>query len=502
MKSYNTNARLGYTMYIFPLLNNWRKKMHFSIDDVYNIGFDVMEKVFKQKLPSLGFSIREPQLEMAEEILDLVAKKQKCLVIEAGVGTGKSYGYLIPLLILHNRSRSKFSIIISTGTISLQEQVIRDLYTLKEMLSIQFDIVLAKGQTHFLCLNRLSNHFANQKHPDWANNLKEYSEFGDRAELEKGVKDIAAIWEKINIKNCSFNKCNYFSQCDYISLRDNMRKKGSIIVTNHDQLLANARNLKSYKKPLFSEDTEIIVVDEAHNLEEKARNALKESWSLRNINALLRAAYQYLQSSDNYKEINQQKSKIDKLVKSLFQIIYLHCLEIATKQAIEGHDTQRFSLPPLQQPLLEELVDELESFNTSLQLLDVVNENFNNTIDSFDDLISFLESMYSDDSKIFWIEGDMLGTEKISLNSVPKEMNEIISSYFFSDKSPTMILTSATISQPGPTSFEKYEYFFNTLGIDFMNHKKLAYSDPKKSPFNYKKMHSCIFPLEYLFRIK
>ncbi|MCZ8542345.1 hypothetical protein [Psychrobacillus psychrodurans] len=101
--------------------------MHLTREDIDNISFEVIEKVFKKKLPLLGLSVREPQLEMADEILGMVKNRSKCLIVEAGVGTGKSYGYLIPLLTLQKIDRYGFSIIISTGTISLQEQLIKDL---------------------------------------------------------------------------------------------------------------------------------------------------------------------------------------------------------------------------------------------------------------------------------------------------------------------------------------------------------------------------------------
>lgn len=97
--------------------------MNFVEEEINHIREIVIDQIFKTRLPSLGFHVRQPQLEMANDILDMVKNKNKCLVVEAGVGTGKSFAYLIPLLILQINDPKGFSIILSTGTISLQEQL-------------------------------------------------------------------------------------------------------------------------------------------------------------------------------------------------------------------------------------------------------------------------------------------------------------------------------------------------------------------------------------------
>lgn len=458
--------------------------MRFTREDIDNINFDVIEKVFKKKLPSLGFNIRQPQLEMANEILEMVKNRKKCLVVEAGVGTGKSFGYLIPLLVLQNRDRYGFSIIVSTGTISLQEQLIKDLSYLKQSLNLSTNVVLAKGNTHFLCLDRLSKQFSKVDKPSWIEELKDYSEYGDRAELENLIPQIDNIWGNINVQNCKFRGCNFYDQCGHIRLREVRKKSNSVIVTNHDQLIANAK-AQERGKSLFPSDTEMIVVDEAHNLEEKARNSLSLSWNLNSINSLLRAADKYLQRSDDYKGVSNSKKKTQKSLNQLFHILQSYCNSEARKNEKYGNDTQKYEFPFLEKALLEELKKELKSYSVYLQLLEDSNDELDNVIDLLEELISFFETLYIDVNKIFWLE--MKGTDgkNISLNSVPKEMDEIIHSYFFSKSKAPMILTSGTISQQGGDAYQRYEYLLKTLGIDLLRESELALSAPKISPFNY-----------------
>jgi ATP-dependent DNA helicase DinG len=460
--------------------------MHLTKDDIDNIEFEVIQKIFKEKLLSLGFKVREPQLEMAKEILEMFKNGNKCLIVEAGVGTGKSFGYLIPLLVLQKYDRFGFSIVISTGTISLQEQLIKDIYFLIDKLNLQTNVVLAKGKTHFLCQDRLEKHYGSNNLPKWATHWKDYSAFGDRADLNDIISDIDSIWDNINVQDCKFRRCRYYDECKFIKLRQNMRQNNSIIVTNHDQLIANAKLIEDYRKPLFPDDTEIIVVDEAHNLEEKARNALTESWSKYKTSSLLRKADIYLRKYDNYKETKSRKERIEKLLDQLFQKLELHCNQEISKNEKLGQETQRFSLPTIEESFIEELVNELESYNISLQLLETQSEDFDETVYSIESLIDFIGSIIYDNNKVFWIETNNQGKSKISINSAPKKMNEIISNYFFSTRKPYMILTSATISQPGADIYDKYDYIITTLGIDSLTTKQLALSEPKLSPFNYK----------------
>src|SRR6476619_769937 len=75
---------------------------------------DLMREVVSQ-LP--GYEYRPQQVEMAAFIADSLSEGRHA-IIEAGAGSGKSFGYLIPIL------ESGKKAVISTGTIALQEQLL------------------------------------------------------------------------------------------------------------------------------------------------------------------------------------------------------------------------------------------------------------------------------------------------------------------------------------------------------------------------------------------
>ena len=99
-----------------------------------------------------GFERREGQIEMSREITQSIIDNRS-LVVEAEVGIGKSLAYLVPLVLQFFRERRQ--IIIATSTISLQEQLERDIKTVLEMIGVKTRIEVAKGMKNYICLKRL-----------------------------------------------------------------------------------------------------------------------------------------------------------------------------------------------------------------------------------------------------------------------------------------------------------------------------------------------------------
>ena len=98
-----------------------------------------------------NYEERQQQLEMAEAVANAIAGKHH-LVVEAGTGVGKSFGYLVPAILSlqenqESRTGGKRRIIVSTHTISLQEQLIeKDVPLLNSVIPLEFSAVLAKGR--------------------------------------------------------------------------------------------------------------------------------------------------------------------------------------------------------------------------------------------------------------------------------------------------------------------------------------------------------------------
>ncbi len=65
-----------------------------------------------------GLEIRAGQIEMADEICKVMTLKRP-LAVEAEVGIGKSFAYLVPALMQYKKEHRQ--IVIATSTIALQE---------------------------------------------------------------------------------------------------------------------------------------------------------------------------------------------------------------------------------------------------------------------------------------------------------------------------------------------------------------------------------------------
>ena len=89
---------------------------------------------FWDEAPQHGLETREGQQDMSFEIVDALINDQH-FAIEAGVGIGKSFGYLVPVLLYSKRMNKP--VIIATSTIALQEQLWRDVHAVMPLLAEQ-----------------------------------------------------------------------------------------------------------------------------------------------------------------------------------------------------------------------------------------------------------------------------------------------------------------------------------------------------------------------------
>ena len=108
------------------------------------------------------YELRPQQLDMAEAVAKALAERRHA-VIEAGTGVGKSFAYLVPAILAATQPRDDDDdgdavrhVVISTHTISLQEQLIRkDLPFLNSIIPREFSAILVKGRGNYLSRRRL-----------------------------------------------------------------------------------------------------------------------------------------------------------------------------------------------------------------------------------------------------------------------------------------------------------------------------------------------------------
>ena len=469
---------------------------------------EICDKVydfFVEYMKELGYEDRLGQQDMALDIAESIRDNQH-IIVEAGVGIGKSYAYLVPLL-LYNRIFEE-PIAISTSTISLQEQLMGDIKAVSNMMGYEPEVVLAKGMTHYICRKRAQQHI-NSLYLDDNEQWKKYSYIkkwminkGDRSELSDEVSE--EFWNKINVNECLYGKCNESNKCYFMNKRSSMANTNGIILCNHDLLVVDAQKKLKRERELLSSRIKFIVIDEAHNLEEKVRTALKSSWDYNRTVGTIKDSIYFLKKS--YKEVeNEYLENIENLVREVFINV--------SKQAnryIEEHEVNDVCRIEINIDYLKEKILHLSKYFKELNVkVSLVDNNLlinNATLEEEQmDIIEELKKgeeffgklAYKDIESLNWIEPRKMKCTYSNINicGCPKHMNKIIREMFFYNeneskdsmrKLPKVIMTSATLANNFQGDNEqRYEYIINNVGLPVDESTFL--SDPKESPFDYDK---------------
>lgn len=257
---------------------------------------------------STGFRTRRPQLQMIAAVAHALARVDApdeerasgahLAVIEAGTGTGKTVGYLLPALVLaHLRGRK---LIVSSSTVTLQEQLLhKDVPALACHLPFGITYTVAKGRRRFLCPARLAQRLeggavaevADEPEPQrageqddpaqaqqaraprplhWHRALREAFDTeqwsGDRDAWPGVIPQ--DVWASVTTdsQGCLGNRCPSYDRCPFYRARQ-QGKDADLIIANHDLVLAAAGMDAGSTLPDLREA--LVVFDEAHSLPSK-----------------------------------------------------------------------------------------------------------------------------------------------------------------------------------------------------------------------------------------
>ncbi|TMP82581.1 ATP-dependent helicase [Pseudoalteromonas phenolica] len=225
---------------------------------------------------------------MAEMVHAAIENKSQC-VVEAGTGTGKTFAYLIPVLLSDKKS------IITTGSKALQEQLYhRDLPQLAKILNKGRKVALLKGRANYLCTYRLEQHVAHvpTDDPDVMHQLAMVAKFasqtntGDLADCV-GIEEDAKVLPYVNstADNCLGKECPDYAEC-YIRKARIKAMEADIVVINHHLFFADM----AVKDSGFAElmpDADNYIFDEAHQIPEIASDYFGDSISTKQLVALI-----------------------------------------------------------------------------------------------------------------------------------------------------------------------------------------------------------------------
>lgn len=212
---------------------------------------------------------RDVQQRLAAQVSETIVARG-ALVAEAGTGVGKTFAYLVPLLLSGRRA------LVSTATKSLQDQLfLRDLPRLCEALGLPVTLALLKGRSSYLCLHRLQNARQGAELPDrWALRTlarveawAQATRSGDLAEID-GLDERSPVIPLVSSTrdNCLGSECPQFKACHVMQARREAMA-ADVVVVNHHLFFADMALRDSGVAELLP-TVDVAVFDEAHQLVE------------------------------------------------------------------------------------------------------------------------------------------------------------------------------------------------------------------------------------------
>lgn len=470
-----------------------------------------------------GFEYRKEQLIMAQTI-EKGINNNKPVVVEAGTGTGKTLAYLIPAIEWAIKNEKK--VIISTNTINLQEQLLnKDIPIAKKVIDGEFKYALVKGRGNYLCNRkyyniRMGGTETNEMSPSQKEDFKkilswaEETDTGDRAELLFEID--RSIWELFYSESdmCAGNKCPYSKECFFLKSREE-KQKADILITNHHLYFAD---LAIRKEIGFETDYSIlpeydlVVFDEAHNIENVARDyfsyqaseyAFKRAMhkiytKTKNKGAIVTAASEI--RKENISNISAILDTIEDIKNRHLDIYkkgidyFNHIKDIMSnnqtgvftlrvkKDEIKNHPffagLNNYKEPFLKAymeyiKIVRKMLKKLEDAEDKLGLIGDF-ERYINKLDAFFNNFYFIDK-FDDDEFIYWIEAKIKGNvSNAKLTATPltidKELQENLYAHL-----QNLIFTSATIAIG-----EDFKYFKDSIGLGNDTIDKVIHS-----PFDY-----------------
>ena len=246
------------------------------------------------------YEFRPEQLHMAEAVAAAFADG-KHLMVEAGTGVGKSFAYLLPAI--DYAVRNKKRVVVSTHTISLQEQLIeKDIPLLRAVYGADFSAQLIKGRNNYLCQRRLGQAGGRAGYlfeteaqarsltviEDWAQRSLEAGGRGSLAELP--VVPDPAVWTQVCAEagNCLNKACPHYKGCFWQAARKRMQT-ADVLVVNHALLFSDLALRAAGVQYLPKYD--LLVLDEAHTVEDVAGQHFGLKLTEAGVRYQLRALY-------------------------------------------------------------------------------------------------------------------------------------------------------------------------------------------------------------------
>ncbi len=489
-----------------------------------------------------GYERRPQQLDMVRAVCRAF-NEERHLVVEAGTGVGKSIGYLLPALVYAVRNRA--TVVVSTNTINLQEQLLnKDIPALVSVLE-QEGLIEAgsaraaplKGRANYLCLQKLNalsrSEGISAEHARLVSKCLVWLEVtrqGDRAEINLAPPE-AASWSHISAAEAGL--CPGLKGEGHCFLRSARSRASTahVVVVNHALLLSDL----AVGGGLLPEHKHLIV-DEAHRLEEEATRQLGFDLSeaalascldslLRNFRAI-RMLLALSQAGSNDRQRSEElmgglEANWAGHAEKTWQTLWESASKFVTQQS--AGDQGMLQLPVARgtrtQPAWSDLeiawenldvvlADGLEQIDRLYKALDQLGMQAFDRVEDWEDLQAGQRELVArmdelrlikdqlavfyagpvDTDRVDWMtlseEGAGSGVRKsnLSLQSAPLNVADHLSRGLFDQKS-AVIMTSATLSTDG-----SFDYLRNRVGPAEASELRVG------SPFDYARAAQLLIP--------
>ncbi|MBN1269251.1 MAG: hypothetical protein JXB04_06675 [Kiritimatiellae bacterium] len=410
---------------------------------------------------------RPQQREMALAVADAVATDRH-LAVEAGTGVGKSFAYLVPA-VLAARLR-KVHVVVSTYTISLQEQLIyKDIPFLRQHMGVDFKAVLVKGRSNYLCLRRMARARRMEGDlfdTDGARDMAMILEWAGRTE-EGSLQDMQRqpsphVWSFVcaEVGNCLGQKCPEHEHCFFMKARRRIRD-AHLLVVNHHLFFADLslRGRSAGFLPRYA----VVVLDEAHQVENVAGEHFGLRLSHHSFEYLMRRLYvpegnkgllAVLREGRAAQEVTRLREEVERLF-----------VDVHDWASFKAEESQRVVAAPLD--LATEVPARLERLGAQLKEIiekqkkddDLCAELTAAMLHSGEmkaHLEAFLQQALND--HVYWIEREGRRRLQTVLYAAPIEVAPLLEKTLF-EGVPCVVMTSATLAVD-----DRLDYFKSRVG--------------------------------------
>ncbi len=333
-----------------------------------------------------GFQPRAAQRDYAAHVAEAV-NQGAILCLEAGTGTGKTLGYLLPLLSFLARNPGAQGI-ISTYTKNLQEQLFEREWPICRALLPHFkDIpaVLLKGKRSYLCVEKLdlldTPHLTGHQRLAWLYLVQLIYHFhhtdvdgvGEKVRhwLDDGGRLAAMLAETTAASGCTHRHVHCPAQIVTAAARH-----ARLVVTNHHKLALMGGD------PTFAGRFRTVVIDEANHFENAVRGAFQSETASHELSRLLSLVGRPLKAALR-RAAGQDRDRLDRVAVT----------HIGLRQEVGALHRALMALDPTAQPgAVKELV-----YRHAVYRQGRLNEHLNALVNLLGQLAKGLESFSDED---------------------------------------------------------------------------------------------------------